>query len=48
MPETKKYKRYTDKTLVLKSGKNKKELREVKQKLREFYGKTKPDTDVYF
>jgi hypothetical protein len=48
MPETKKYKRYTDKTLVLKSGKNKKELREVKQKLREFYGKTKTDTDVYF
>lgn len=50
--KTKVYKKYRDKTLMLKSGKSKKEIRELKQLLRHFYGKKNdPDdglTDVYF
>lgn len=48
MPETKKYKRYVDKSLVLKSGKNTKELRLLKQQLRVFYGVEKPNLDIPF
>lgn len=42
MPETKQYKRFVDKTLVLKSGKNKKSILLIKKSLREMYG-TKKD-----
>lgn len=36
--ETKQFQRYKDKTLLLKAGINSKELREIKQQLRMFYG----------
>lgn len=41
MAETNKYKRYIDKTLLVKSGKSAKELKEIKQKIREIYGDKK-------
>lgn len=50
--KTKVFKKYRDKTLMLKSGKSTKEIRTLKQSLRSFYGKkNEPDdglTDVYF
>mgnify|MGYP000032358249 CR=1 FL=1 len=48
MSKTKRFKKYKDKTLLLKSNKSVKEIRELKQKLREMYGKYNDPNDFDF
>lgn len=48
MSKTKKYAKYRDKTLMLKSGKKIKEIKLLKQKLREMYGTELFNSDIPF